>query len=131
MRTTIFAVILAAGLAATGCVSTVSGDKTAAVPFIKDQIRGRYERPLDQVFEAAKAVVTVNGTMIKEAILHTETNTVKTVEGKINQRSVWVRVEAVEPKFTEVVVQARTSGGGTDIDLAHDIEKQIALKLVH
>jgi len=130
MRTTISAVILAAGLAATGCVSTVSGDKTAAVPFVKDQIRGRYERPLDQVFDAAKAVVTLSGTLVKESILHTETNTVKTVEGKVNQRSVWVRVESVDPKVTEVVVQTRTSGGGTDIDLAHDIEKQIALKLV-
>lgn len=130
MRTTLFAVIVAAGLAATGCVSTVSGDKTAAVPFVKDQIRGRYERPLDQVFEAAKQVVTLNGTMVKESILHSETNTVKTVEGKVNQRSVWVRVESMDPKVTEVVVQTRTSGGGTDIDLAADLEKQIALKLV-
>ena len=29
-----------------------------------------------------------------------------------------------------VTVQTRTSGGGSDIDLAHEIEKQIALKLV-
>ena len=127
---TIFAIILAACVVATGCVSTVSGEKTAAVPFMKDSIEGRYERPLDQVFEAAKEVVKFNGTLVKEGILHTETNTVKTVEGKVNQRSVWVRVEAVDPKVTGVTVQTRTSGGGTDIDLAHDIEKQIALKLV-
>jgi hypothetical protein len=29
-----------------------------------------------------------------------------------------------------VTVQTRTPGGGSDIDLAHEIEKQIALKLV-
>ena len=59
-----------------------------------------------------------------------ETNTVKTVEGKINQRTVWVRVEAVDPKVTAVTVQTRTSGGVSDLDLAHEVEKQIALKLV-
>ena len=130
MRTTIYAVIIAACVAAVGCVSTVSGDKTPAVPFVKDKMEGRYERPLDQVFEAAKDVVKFNGTLVKEGILHTETNTVKTVEGKVNQRTVWIRVEQVDPKVTGVTVQTRTSGGGTDIDLAHDIEKQIALKLV-
>jgi hypothetical protein len=29
-----------------------------------------------------------------------------------------------------VTVQTRTPGGGSDIDLAHELEKQIALKLV-
>ena len=86
-------------------------------------------RPLDQVFEAAKEVVKFNGTLVNESILHNETNIVKTVEGKVNQRSVWVRVEATEPKVTTVVVQTRTVNGGSDIDLAHEIEKQIAIKL--
>jgi hypothetical protein len=31
---------------------------------------------------------------------------------------------------TEVIVQTRTAGGGADLDLAHELEKQIALKLV-
>ena len=100
------------------------------VPFIKDSVEGHYERPLDQVYDAAKDVVKFNGTLVSESILHTETNTVKTVEGKVNQRSVWIRVEAMDPKVTGVAVQTRTKGGGTDIDLAHEIEKQIALKLV-
>jgi hypothetical protein len=55
---------------------------------------------------------------------------VKTVTGKINQRSVWIRVEQLEPKVTGVTVQARTQGGGSDLNLAHEVEKQIALKLV-
>jgi len=55
---------------------------------------------------------------------------VKTCEGKVNQRSVWVRVEQIDPKISSVRVQTRTKGGGTDADLAHELEKQIALKLV-
>jgi hypothetical protein len=40
-----------------------------------------------------------------------------------------VRVEAVDPKVTSVVVQTRTKGGGSDQELTHELEKQIALKL--
>jgi len=125
-------IIGAAGavLLVAGCVPTVTGRSTMGVPFVKDAVEGHYERPLDQVYEAAKDVVKFNGTLINESILHTETNTVKTVEGKVNQRTVWVRVEPMDPKVTGVAVQTRTKGGGTDIDLAHEIEKQIALKLV-
>ena len=109
---------------------TVTGRNTGGVPFIKDSVAGHYERPLDQVYEAAKDVVKFNGALVNESILHTETNVVKTVEGKVNQRTVWVRVEAADPKVTGVLVQTRTSGGLSDLDLAHEIEKQIALKLV-
>ena len=113
---------------AVGCVETVTGDKTGGFP-IPDKMSGRYERPLDQVFDAAKDVVKFNGTLVKESIMHTETNMVKTVEGRINQRSVWVRVESIDPKVTQVMVQTRTQAGGSDLPLAHEIEKQIALKL--
>ena len=113
-----------------GCVPTVTGRSTMGVPFVKDAVEGHYERPLDQVYEAAKDVVKFNGTLINESILHTETNTVKTVEGKVNQRTVWLRGEPTDSKVTGVAVQTRTKGGGTDLDLAHEIEKQIALKLV-
>jgi hypothetical protein len=115
---------------AAGCVRTVAGSKTAAVPFVKDRIEGRYERSVDEIFNAAKDVVRANGTLLKESSLPSETNMVKTVEGKVNQRSVWVRVEQIDPKVSSVLVQARTRAGGTDIDLAHEIEKQIALRLV-
>jgi len=125
-------IIAAAGavLIGAGCVHTVTDRTTAGVPFVKDTVEGRYERPLDQVYDAAKDVVKFNGTLVNESILHTETNMVKTVEGRVNQRRVWVRVEAVDPKVTGVAVQTRNPSGGTDIDLAHEIEKQIALKLV-
>ena len=119
-----------ATLAFLGCVETVSDRKTVGMPYVKDTIEGRYERPLDQVHQAALDVIKFNGTLVNESIIHSETNTVKTVEGRINQRNVWVRVEQVDPKVTSVKVQTRTPGGAPDIDLAHQVEKEIALKLV-
>ena len=127
----LFALVAGISMAAfIGCVETVSDRKTVGVPYIKDTIEGRYERPLDQVHAAALEVIKFNGTLVNESIIHTETNVVKTVEGRINQRNVWVRVEQVDPKVTSVKVQTRTPAGGTDIDLAHQVEKEIALKLV-
>lgn len=130
MRTTIFAVLLVALVLGAGCVDTVSGRKRAGVPFIKDQVQGQYERPASQVYDAALAVIKFNGTLVNETILHNESNEVKTVEGKVNQTTVWVRVDPLDKNLTGVVVQTRTKGGGSDLDLAHEIEKQIAVKLV-
>ena len=130
MKKTIFAILLGAVLVGAGCVSTVDERKTAGVPFIKDRVEGRYERSVDEVTKAAKLVVSNNGVLVNESTLYNQTNAVRTVEGKVNQRTVWVRVEAQDPKITAVTVQTRTPGGGSDIDLAHEIEKQIALKLV-
>ena len=113
----------------TGCVDTVSGRQTGGFPLQKDQVEGRYERSVEQTFNAAVEVVRFNGTLLSEATLHNETNSVRTVEGKVNQRSVFIRVEPVDPKVTSVIVQTRTSGGGGDLYLSHEIEKQIALKL--
>lgn len=130
MKKTIFAILLGAVLAGAGCVGTIDERKTVGVPFIKDRVAGRYERSVDQVTQAAKQVVTSNGVLVNESTLYDQTNAVRTVEGRVNQRTVWVRVEWVDPKITAVTVQTRTPGGGSDIDLAHEIEKQIALKLV-
>ena len=129
MKKSISVALLAALLVTVGCVKTVSERSTFGFP-VKDKVEGRYERPLDEVFKAAKDVLIANGVLSNESILHGETNTVKTAEGKINLRTVFVRVEGVEPKVTSVSVQTRTQGGGSDIDLAHELEKQIALKLV-
>ncbi len=113
-----------------GCVSTVDGRRTPGVPFVKDSVQGNYERPVDQIAEAAKEVIKFNGTLLNESTLHKETNAVRTVEGKVKGRTIWVRISAAAPNISSVEVQARTSAGGTDIGLAHEIEKQIALKLV-
>jgi hypothetical protein len=116
-----------------GCVNTVNDRTTAGMPFVKDTTAAQYERPVDECFSAAKAVVSNMGTLVNEETLYNQTNstgTTKTVQGKVNQRTVWIRVEPASPTMTAVTVQARTSGGGADIDLAHEIDKRIALKLV-
>jgi Protein of unknown function (DUF3568) len=128
MKTKFLAVIAGAAIVAAGCVGTVSGKKTGAVPFVKDKVEGRYERTPAQVYEAAKAVLLFNGTLLSETTLH-GTNNVLALEGKVNQRSVWIAVQPVDAKVTSVVVQARTSGGGSDIGLVHELDKQIAVKL--
>ena len=91
-------------------------------------MEGRYERSVDQVYQASVAVIQNNGVIITEFIPHDTTNTVRSLQGKVNQRNVWVKVEAVDPKITSVTVQARTSMN-SDIDLAHQLEKEIALQL--
>jgi len=130
MKTKIFAALLGTLIIAVGCVHTVNDRHAAAWPVGKDKLEGRYERPLDQVYAASVEVMKRNGTIARESIINPGTNQVKTIEGKVNERRVWVRVEAVDPKVSAVTVQARTSGGGTDLPLTHEIEKQIALELV-
>ena len=128
MKAKLFAMSVAAGLAAlvSGCVSTVDGRSQAGMPFIKDKVEGRYERPAAQVFEAAKQVLAYNGTLTAENTIN------KSLEAKVNQNSVFVKVDEIDSAkpVTGVTVQTRAKGGGTDLDLAHEIEKEIALKLV-
>jgi len=97
---------------------------------VKDRIEGRYQRPVNEVYEAAKTVITDNGVLSNEYIPHDTTNTVRALDGKVKQRTVWIRVESVDASITSVTVQARTKGGSSDIELVHELEKQIALKLV-
>ena len=134
MNMKFLAALMGLAVLAAGCVDTVSGGKTVGVPFIKDKIESRYERPADQVFAAAKEVVKEDGVLLNEGTLYGQTNTVnnvvKTVEGRVNQRTVWVAIAQIDPKVTDVTVQTRTQGGVSDIDLAAEIDKQIALKLV-
>jgi 23S rRNA A1618 N6-methylase RlmF len=129
MKTMMLFAVIGALVAGAGCVDTVSGGKTGGWPFLKDDVENRYERPVDQAFEAAKEVVKANGVLDSESILHSQTNQVKTVIGKVNQRDVYVRIEALNPQITSVKVQVRTSGGGADVDLAHQVASDITAKL--
>ena len=40
-----------------GCYSTADGGTKAGMPWLKDSVVGRYERPVDQIFEAAIEVI--------------------------------------------------------------------------
>ncbi len=127
MKTKLFSLLAITVLLSvvTGCYSTLDGRMKGGLPFSKDTLESRYERPPEVVFAAAKAVLSYNGTL-------TEENTIsKTVGGQVNRRSVWVKIEALDPKVTKVTVQARRPSGVADIDLASEIDKQIALRLVN
>ncbi len=128
MRMKCFWAFAGIAMVTAGCVGTVSGTKTAALVPNRDEVQGRYQRSVDQVYQAAVQVVQSDGVMITEYIPHDTTNTVRSLQGKVNQRNVWIRVSAETPQITQVTVQARTKTSG-DVDLAHQLEKEIALKL--
>ena len=129
MKKLIFTLLATATLASTGCVKTVSDTRTFAATWGKDSVAGRYTRTLDQVYQASVAVIQSNGVLLNEYIPHDSTNSVRSLLGKVNDRKVWVRVEAVDMKTSQVDVQARTKWGARDLDLVHQLEKEIALKL--
>ena len=124
MRKTLslLAIILLA-VATTGCVNTVSGGKKAGIPFVKDTIEGRYQRPPAEIFQAARQVLELIGTLTGENTINSS------LEAQVDNRTVIVKVDEVETGVSRLMVQARKKGGAADIDLAAEIEKQIALKL--
>ncbi len=121
-------------IVAAGCVGTVDGNRAGGLPLIKDRIEARYDRPADEIFAAAKEVIAFNGVLLNEGTIFGQTNAVnniaRTVIGNVNECRVWIRVEQIEPKISELTVQTRTKGGGSDLNLAAQLDKQIALKLV-
>jgi hypothetical protein len=112
-----------------GCVNTVTEQQRGGVPAFRDRVEGRYERPLNTVFDAAKRALTSYGNVASEGQLHTSSNQVRTLEGYVNQNSIYMRIEAVDPKITSVIVQVRTKWGSTDLQVAHELEKRVALEL--
>ena len=131
MKTKILlAVAATAVIVGAGCVNTVSGTKSFAMTPGQDTMEGRYQRSLEQVYQAAMYVVAQNGVVVTEYVPHDTTNSVRSLFGRVNDRKVWVRVEQVDPRVSQVDVQVRTKAGGRDIDLGHELEKEIALKLV-
>jgi hypothetical protein len=127
MKKNLFALLTATILvvAFSGCYSTGDGHMKFGVagPFAKDTISSRYERPVTQLLDAAKKVLNHNGTLTSDDAV------TKTLVAKIDTRTVWVQVDEVEPNISRVRVQVRTKGGLGDIDLASEIDKQIALQL--
>ena len=67
--------------------------------------------------------------IVTEYIPHDTTNSLRSLQGKVNNKNVWVSVQAVDPGVTQVVVQSRSSMGVSDIALSHELEKEIALQL--
>lgn len=126
MKKNAFALLFAVcfSLVLGGCVRTVDGRSRAGMPLAIDIKESSYERPVDQIFAAAKEVLQHNGTLVSE-------NTINhSLEAKVDTRTVWVAVDEIEPKISRVRVQVRTKTGRGDIDLASEIDKQIYGKLI-
>jgi len=133
MKLKFLSAVCSAALLAAGCVDTVSGNKTAGVPFVKDQITTRYDRSATEILQAAREVIAADGVLVNEVTIHGQTNAmnqiVQAVQGKINQSTVWVRVTQISPRISEVTVQGRTRSGSGDVDLAAQVDKEIVLRL--
>lgn len=130
MKKMIFPILAAAGVLITvGCVHTVSDTSTFAVSYGRDSVAGRYNRSVQQVYDAAVAVVNRDGVLTREYVPHEYTNEVRQLEGRVSDRKVWIRVEQIDPQVSQVDVEARTKMGRVDIDLVHSLEKEIALEL--
>jgi hypothetical protein len=129
MKTKMFLALLGGLVLATGCVSTVNDQHTFALSPGSDKFEGRYKRTPDQVYAAAVDVMKNNGVITRETIISPGANQVRAIEGKVSERSVWIRVQAVDTMVTSVTVQVRTKGGGTDLTLTQELQKQIAVQL--
>jgi len=130
MKKGFFALLIATAVVAlTGCVHTVTEQKTAGVKVSPDQLENLYQVSLNQAFEASKRVLSSYGTLIRESNLYQTTNQVRALEGKANGRDVFVRCEALQPNLTSVRVQARSTWPGGDVQTAHDVATRIALEL--
>lgn len=106
-----------------GCYQTQEGTYKAGVPGARDTIESKYERSLDEVFDAARKALAYNGTiLVDNSVNHT-------LKAKVDTRNVWVRVEQAEPTITRIYTQARRKSGAGDIHLAAELDKQTALHL--
>ena len=131
MKTKIFALLAGMALITGGCVKTVSDTHQPSIwPVGKDKVQARYERTLDQVYRAAFTVVSNNGVVVQEYIPHDTSNNARSLQGKVDQCNVWISVAAEDdPKITSVVVQVLTKWGTSNIELASQLQTQIALQL--
>lgn len=106
-----------------GCRPDLAGRNNFAVPFLQDTIDSRYPRSMDKVLTAARETLSFNGTITSDD------SVTRTLQAQVNNNRVYVKVEELEPQVTRVLVQVFTRGGGTDIQLAAEMDKQIALRL--
>jgi len=122
-------VILGGLVLVAGCVGTVNDRHAFALSPGQDTFESRYKRPVTQVYDAALEVIKSNGTISRESVINPGTDEVRSIEAKVSERKVWVRVEAVDPQITSVKVQVRTSGGGKDLNLTQQLQNEIGIKL--
>jgi hypothetical protein len=115
--------LCAAATLFTACVKTVDGRSTGSLSMKRDKVQSLYDRPVREVLAATRDVLAYNGVITSE-------DTVRlTFEANVDQRRVWVKIEQQETRLTMLVIQCRGKGGGTDLDLAMFLDKQVAVRL--
>ena len=113
--------VLTAGLFS-GCVETLDGRHRAGMPWVNDRITSRYDRTPAQCWEAAKDVLKFQGTITSEDSLRS------VLQAVVDERNVWILINSYDGKTTQVITQCR-GGGGTDLQLAAYLDKEIAIRL--
>jgi hypothetical protein len=108
---------------AAACHTTLEGRLKPGFPG-KDTIVSRYEVPYNQVYEAAKAVLKDTGTLVSDDQVS------KVLRARIDTNTVWVKLDDNEPQMTTMSVEARTSGGVPNVDLASELDKRIYGRLI-
>lgn len=129
MKLKLFAVVALAAVAVTGCVSTVNDSHSFATTWSQDTITARYNRSMDKVYQASVQVIANNGVLIREYITPGTNSVIRSLEAKVQQKKVWIRVNAVDANTSQVEVQARNSWGASEVGLASEINTEIALQL--
>ena len=129
MKKITFAVLASVALGVVGCVSNVTQPTPGSLPAYRDRVERRFDRPLNEVFEASKRALNSYGNITGESAFSTSTNQVRTLSGLVNQNKVWMRIEGVTPSVTSVTVQMRAAMGGTDLTMANELENRIAVEL--
>ena len=129
MKKLIFPALAVAAVVMTGCVNTVTDSSSIATTWSKDTVAGRYNRTVDQVYQASVIVIQKNGVLLTEYIPHDNTNNIRSLMGRVNDDKVWVRVSSVDQRTSQVEVQACSKWGVSDIATVHELEKEIALEL--
>ncbi len=126
----LFAILAGAAFVITGCVNTVTDETSfAPAPWSRDSVAGRYSRTVDQVYQASLYVIQHNGVLVTEYIPHDNTNDTRSLYGRVNDTKVWMRVSTADSHTSQIDVEARTKWGSADVDLAHELEKEVALQL--
>jgi len=106
-------------VAFTGCYTSQEGKLKFGTPFAQDKLVSRYEQPYARVHAAAKDVLKTMGTLTNDDVEK------RFLKGRVDTSTVWISLDDTEAKITKVTVQARTGGGGANVDLASEVDKRI------
>ncbi len=105
------------------CVSGVNGRIYPGNPFTHDKLISQYQCSVEQALNASREVIKHNGEVISE---DPKTGI---LQGKVDQRKVNVKVSAVDEKISQITLQVLSSLNNGDIQLASELNKQIAVRL--